>query len=166
LPELVRGLGNGPQFININKWNELSSPYKSIIRNASALANQWMLAKYDANNPAALKRLVTAGAQLRPFNQAVLEASYKATNEIYATRRPRMPISRKCMRAWWLSEATSTCGDRLPNMLLICFRSGHARAVSLLRPCAPVRASRPPSRRRRNTPQAAKQLSEWSFHWS
>jgi TRAP-type mannitol/chloroaromatic compound transport system substrate-binding protein len=42
-----------------------------------------MLAKYDASNPAALKRLITDGAQLRPFNQAVLEASYKAANEVY-----------------------------------------------------------------------------------
>jgi TRAP-type mannitol/chloroaromatic compound transport system substrate-binding protein len=83
-PSWWEGCGMVHNFININKWNELSSPYKSIIRNASALANEWMLAKYDANNPAALKRLVIAGAQLRPFNPAVLEASYKAANEIYA----------------------------------------------------------------------------------
>jgi TRAP-type mannitol/chloroaromatic compound transport system substrate-binding protein len=28
-------------FININKWNELSSSYKLIVRAASALANEW-----------------------------------------------------------------------------------------------------------------------------
>jgi TRAP-type mannitol/chloroaromatic compound transport system substrate-binding protein len=66
-----------------DKWNELSSPYKLIVGTASSLANEWALAKYDANNLAALKRLVSSGAQLRPFNQAVLEASYKAANEIY-----------------------------------------------------------------------------------
>jgi TRAP-type mannitol/chloroaromatic compound transport system substrate-binding protein len=71
-------------FISLNKWNELSTTYKSIIRSASALANEWMLAKYDANNPAALKYLVADGAQLRPFNQAVLEASYKAANQVFA----------------------------------------------------------------------------------
>jgi TRAP-type mannitol/chloroaromatic compound transport system substrate-binding protein len=70
-------------FINSDKWNELSSPYKLIVGTASSLANEWTLAKYDANNLAALKRLVSSGAQLRPFNQAVLEASYKAANEIY-----------------------------------------------------------------------------------
>ena len=42
-----------------------------------------MLAKYDARNPAALRRLVGAGAQLRPFSQEILEAAYKAANEIY-----------------------------------------------------------------------------------
>ena len=43
-----------------------------------------MLARYDMQNPGALKRLVGAGAQLRPFPQEVLEACYKASNELYA----------------------------------------------------------------------------------
>ena len=47
-------------------------------------ANTWMLANYDAHNPAALKRLVAGGAQLRPFSQGVLEACFKAANEVYA----------------------------------------------------------------------------------
>jgi TRAP-type mannitol/chloroaromatic compound transport system substrate-binding protein len=41
-----------------------------------------MLAKYDARNPAALKRLVAGGAQLRPFSQAILEACLKASKEV------------------------------------------------------------------------------------
>ena len=43
-----------------------------------------MQAKYDARNPAALKRLVQAGAQLHPFPADVMEASYKAAQELYA----------------------------------------------------------------------------------
>ena len=42
-----------------------------------------MLGKYDAGNPPALRRLVAGGAQLRAFPQPVLEACYKAANEIY-----------------------------------------------------------------------------------
>jgi TRAP-type mannitol/chloroaromatic compound transport system substrate-binding protein len=42
-----------------------------------------LLAKYDARNPAALRRLLGAGAQLRPFSQEILEAAYKAANELY-----------------------------------------------------------------------------------
>jgi TRAP-type mannitol/chloroaromatic compound transport system substrate-binding protein len=83
-PSWWEGCGMVHNFINLNKWNELSGAYKSIVRGASALANEWMLAKYDASNPAALKRLINDGAQLRPFNQTVLEASYKAANEVYA----------------------------------------------------------------------------------
>jgi TRAP-type mannitol/chloroaromatic compound transport system substrate-binding protein len=71
-------------FINLDKWNALPPSYKSIVKSASALANEWMVAKYDAANPAALKRLVANGAELRPFTPPVLEACYKAANEIYA----------------------------------------------------------------------------------
>ncbi|GIK80654.1 MAG: TRAP transporter substrate-binding protein [Xanthobacteraceae bacterium] len=71
-------------FVNIAKWNELPKAYQSIIGSASHVANTWMMAKYDAGNPAALKRLVAGGAQLRPFNQQVLEACFKAANEVYA----------------------------------------------------------------------------------
>ncbi len=48
-----------------------------------------MQAKYDARNPAALKRLVGAGAQLRPFPNEVMEASLKAANEVYAETSAR-----------------------------------------------------------------------------
>jgi TRAP-type mannitol/chloroaromatic compound transport system substrate-binding protein len=58
--------------------------YKSIIRNAADMTNVWMSSRYDALNPAALKRLLLAGAQLRPFPQPVLEACLKAANEVYA----------------------------------------------------------------------------------
>jgi len=71
-------------FINIAKWNDLPKAYKSIIQSASHVANTLMQAKYDAQNPAALKRLVAGGAQLRPFSQAILDACLKAANEVYA----------------------------------------------------------------------------------
>jgi TRAP-type mannitol/chloroaromatic compound transport system substrate-binding protein len=71
-------------FINLDKWNELPKGYQSLLRTASDRAHNWMQAKYDATNPAALKRLVASGAQLRPFTPPVLEACYKAANEVYA----------------------------------------------------------------------------------
>jgi TRAP-type mannitol/chloroaromatic compound transport system substrate-binding protein len=88
-PSWWEGCGMVHNFINLQKWNELSAPYKSIVRAASALANEWVMAKYDANNPAALRRLVADGAELRPFSQSVLEASYKAATEVYAETSAR-----------------------------------------------------------------------------
>jgi TRAP-type mannitol/chloroaromatic compound transport system substrate-binding protein len=70
-------------FVNIRKWNELPKNYQSIVQSASHVANTLMQAKYDAENPAALKRLVAGGAQLRPFSQPILDASLKAANEVY-----------------------------------------------------------------------------------
>ena len=40
-----------------------------------------MLEKYDNVNPAALKRLVASGTELKAFPQSVMEASYKATQD-------------------------------------------------------------------------------------
>src|SRR5213082_3071695 len=70
-------------FINLDKWNALPPAYKSLVRTASAMANEWMQAKYDALNPAALKRVVGAGAQLRPFPPVVMDACLKASLELY-----------------------------------------------------------------------------------
>jgi TRAP-type mannitol/chloroaromatic compound transport system substrate-binding protein len=71
-------------FVNIDKWNTLPPAYKSLVRTASSMANERMQARYDAQNPAALKRLVAAGAQLRPFSQPVMDASLRAAFELYA----------------------------------------------------------------------------------
>ncbi|MDJ1159812.1 TRAP transporter substrate-binding protein [Chelatococcus sp. SYSU_G07232] len=71
-------------FINQAKWNELPKAYQSLLVTAAGLANVDMQAKYDAKNPAALKRLVAGGAQLRPYPQEVMEACFKAANELYA----------------------------------------------------------------------------------
>src|SRR6266576_597694 len=70
-------------FANLDKWNELPKGYQSIVTNAAANANSWMAARYDMQNPAALKRLVAGGTQLRPFTNEVLEACLKATNELW-----------------------------------------------------------------------------------
>jgi TRAP-type mannitol/chloroaromatic compound transport system substrate-binding protein len=71
-------------FINLDKWNALPKSYQQVIRSASDTANVSMTAKYDAENPGAIKRLVAAGAQLRPYPQPVLDACYKASNDVYA----------------------------------------------------------------------------------
>jgi TRAP-type mannitol/chloroaromatic compound transport system substrate-binding protein len=71
-------------FINLDKWNALPRPYKSLISTASSMANEWMQARYDAANPPALKRLVAGGAQLRPFPPAVMDASLRAALDLYS----------------------------------------------------------------------------------
>jgi TRAP-type mannitol/chloroaromatic compound transport system substrate-binding protein len=82
-------------FINLNKWNALPKAYQTVIRAASELAATWMLAKYDAENPAALERLRAKGIQLRPFSQAIMEASYKAANEVFARTSAGNPTFKK-----------------------------------------------------------------------
>src|SRR5438552_2521580 len=71
-------------FCNLEKWNSLPKNYQAIVTNATANANSWMAARYDLQNPSALKRLVAGGTQLRPFTNEILEACLKATNELWA----------------------------------------------------------------------------------
>ena len=69
--------------VNEKKLDELPKPYQAALETACGEANAWMPAKYDAQNPPALRRLVASGTQLRPFPRAVLEAAEKAAYEVY-----------------------------------------------------------------------------------
>jgi TRAP-type mannitol/chloroaromatic compound transport system substrate-binding protein len=68
--------------INLQKWNELPKNYQAIVTAAAGAANVETTGRYDARNPGALRRLVAAGTQLRPFTQPILEACLKASNEV------------------------------------------------------------------------------------
>jgi TRAP-type mannitol/chloroaromatic compound transport system substrate-binding protein len=70
--------------VNLKKWQELPKQYQAILEGAAAYANVSTLAKYDAVNPDALKRLLTKGAELRPFSQEIMEACLKASNQVNA----------------------------------------------------------------------------------
>ena len=50
--------------VNEKKWSELPKAYQAALQTACAEANVWMPAKYDAQNPPALRRLVASGTQL------------------------------------------------------------------------------------------------------
>jgi len=64
-PGWWEGCGQAHNLINLAKWNELPKAYQSAIITASNDAWVWTLSKYDALNPVALRRLISAGAQLR-----------------------------------------------------------------------------------------------------
>ena len=69
--------------INLTKWNELPKTYQAALAAACGEVTTWMMAKYDAQNPAALRRLIASGTNLRPFSRAIMEAAEKASYEVY-----------------------------------------------------------------------------------
>jgi len=71
-------------YVNESVWNDLPKTYQAIIEAASRTAHVAMTARYDALNAAALRRLIAAGAQLRAFPRAVMDASWDAANKVYA----------------------------------------------------------------------------------
>jgi TRAP-type mannitol/chloroaromatic compound transport system substrate-binding protein len=93
----------GPEldlFVNIKQFEALPAEYKAILESACAEANVDMLAKYDALNPAALRRLVGQGVQLRAFNRDVMNACYKAANEVYEEESAKNPKFKKVYDSW------------------------------------------------------------------
>jgi TRAP-type mannitol/chloroaromatic compound transport system substrate-binding protein len=93
----------GPQttaMIGLNKWNELPKNYKAIIEAASANAQTWMVSKYDAENPKALRELVAGGTKLMPFSQPLMEAAFAASNELYAELSAKSPNFKKIYENW------------------------------------------------------------------
>jgi TRAP-type mannitol/chloroaromatic compound transport system substrate-binding protein len=68
---------------NVAKWNELPKHYQAAAHAAAGEAGVWMTSKYDAENPAALKRLVAGGAVLKPFPAEVMDVCHKAAMDLY-----------------------------------------------------------------------------------
>src|SRR5207244_4670160 len=81
--------------LNTGKWAELPKSYQAIVTAAAAYANAAVQAKYDARNPAALKRLISGGAVLEPFSASVMDASFKYANEVYAETSAANPDFKK-----------------------------------------------------------------------
>ena len=96
-PGWWEGCGQAHNIMNLAKWNELPKPYQSAIITASGDAWGWVIGRYDNLNPAALKRLLAGGAQLRAFPQDVMEACYKSANDVYAELSKTNPMFKKML---------------------------------------------------------------------
>ncbi len=71
-----------------------------MIEIVSGYVTHWMIARYDATNPPALRRLVAAGAVLKAFPRSVLEASYDAALKTYDEISAESPAFKKLYEAW------------------------------------------------------------------
>jgi len=93
----------GPEldlFVNIKAWDALPKEYQAILEGACYEANVDMVAKYDALNPDALKRLISNGVKLRPFSNDIMAACYKATQEVYDDIATKNAKFKKVYEPW------------------------------------------------------------------
>ncbi|MBC7622943.1 MAG: TRAP transporter substrate-binding protein [Aeromicrobium sp.] len=94
----------GPQldlFVNQQAWSALPPEYQSMLECACAEANLLTLAKYDALNPAAMRRLVANhNVQLRPFSREIMDACWQATIEVCAAESAKNPAFKKIYESW------------------------------------------------------------------
>ncbi len=101
--------------VNKGEWDRLPAAYKSILATAARAVTVEMQAKYDFKNPAALKRLVGAGAQLRPFPQDVLNASFDAANQVYGEINGSNPAFKKIYDSMMAFRAETYLYQQVPE---------------------------------------------------
>jgi TRAP-type mannitol/chloroaromatic compound transport system substrate-binding protein len=99
-PGFWEGSAQPSLYVNIDKWNALPANYKAILEAACAEANAMCVAKYDAENADAIRRLVAQGAQLRPFPKDVMETSYKEAFKLYNELAAGNPKFKKVFDSW------------------------------------------------------------------
>ncbi len=63
-------------YVNKDAYAQLPKPYQAIVARAAEASSLETIAKYDAENAAALRRLVAQGAKLRAFPKDVMDACY------------------------------------------------------------------------------------------
>jgi len=81
--------------VNLKAYEALPKEYQAILADACAASHGSVLEKYDADNPAALKRLLAGGTQLRAWPNEIMAACYKATNEVNAESSEKFPSFKK-----------------------------------------------------------------------
>lgn len=88
----------GPQltlYVNSKAYAALPAELKAIVESASAYAHVEMQARYDAKNPAALKRLVANGTKVSAFSREILQAAYEASLALYDDLSAKNPAWKK-----------------------------------------------------------------------
>ena len=115
-PGWWEGCGQGHNMINLAKWNELPKAYKSAIEVASGETWAWVVGKYDYLNPAGLKKLLSQGAILRAFPQPVLEASYKAAQDLYGEISKENPMFKKLYDSMLSFRSDSTAWNQVAEL--------------------------------------------------
>ncbi len=67
--------------VNKEAYDQLPPTYQQILQEVTREVMVDMVARYDAENPKALQRLVSNGVKLRTFPDAFLEAAWKESND-------------------------------------------------------------------------------------
>jgi TRAP-type mannitol/chloroaromatic compound transport system substrate-binding protein len=113
--------------INEKKWNELPKAYQAALIAACGEANVWMPAKYDVQNPEAMRRLIASGTKLHRFPQSVMEASEKAAYDLYDELKAKSAHWARVYPQWkkfrdeqfqWFRVAESTYDNYVLNSKL------------------------------------------------
>src|SRR5262249_10953180 len=87
-------------YVGLKAYEALPNLYKEAIAAAAGEITTRSVAKYDSQNPKALRELVAGGTKFLPFPPPVLEACLNAANELYAETSAKNPKFKKVFESW------------------------------------------------------------------
>lgn len=87
-------------YVNLKEWNKLPKEYQAALEVATYEAHVMMQAEYDARNPVALARLLKNGVKLRSFSKEIMEACWKASNEVMNEEAAKNAKFKKIYEPW------------------------------------------------------------------
>jgi TRAP-type mannitol/chloroaromatic compound transport system substrate-binding protein len=114
-------------FVNKDAWAKLPAEYKEAFIAAAYEANVTMMAEYDDKNPAALRRLIQNGVQLRSYSPEILEGAYKAAVQLYTDESAKNPAFKKLYDAMLAYQKTQNQWFGVAELRMDQFLQQHIR---------------------------------------
>lgn len=99
-PGWFEGSASITTMVNEKAWADLPDAYKAAFEVACNEQTLVMNAVYDAKNPPALRKLVAEGAKLGFFPKDVMDAAYKASQELWTELSDKNPDFAKIFPHW------------------------------------------------------------------
>lgn len=82
-------------YVNRRAYEALTDENRALLEAAATAAHIDIQAQYDARNPAALKQFLASGVKLTPQPRSVMDAAYKAAQDLFADLSAKNPRWKK-----------------------------------------------------------------------
>jgi TRAP-type mannitol/chloroaromatic compound transport system substrate-binding protein len=104
--------------VNKGAWEGLPKEFRIAYETAANEQMTMMLANYDAKNPAALRRLIASGTEIRAFPAEVMNACFKASQETFDELSSKNPDFKAIYEPWTKFANDSNAWFRLAEYRL------------------------------------------------
>ena len=104
-------------FINKKAFDKLSAENQAIVRAAADVAYNDGTSKYMLLNPIALKKLVASGTQLKRFDKAIVDAGFKAAQEVYAEHSAKDAFFKKVFEDFRAFQRDQVLWNRISELV-------------------------------------------------
>lgn len=87
-------------YFNLDEWNKLPASYQEVLKTAAAETHTTIMARYDAQNPGALSKLLNEGVELKRFPDEIMASAQEVAFELYEELASGDAAYNKIYSAW------------------------------------------------------------------